>query len=178
MEKKKKDKLFAIVIVAAIAVGTAWTFLTGPEHIEDTNGPDNFSINRITDEEIIKGDYGTTGSLQKGSSQINLGGGVTISSSVKFATKKFTGVYDLVWADYILPSDFEITLYNLQVTGGNFEIMLINDGKIIDHIDINGDGYLRVDNLTGNTVLRLVAESAAFSFEVSQSDFDMFEHYE
>ena len=50
--KKLKDRLFAIAIVIAVIGGFIYANVTGIDHIEDTNGPDDHSLATITAEEI------------------------------------------------------------------------------------------------------------------------------
>lgn len=57
-EKKtnpKQSKLLAIIIAVVVIGFCGYSFLTdGVKHIEDTNGPDNYALATITDENIIK----------------------------------------------------------------------------------------------------------------------------
>ena len=50
--KKQKDKLMVVFILLALIGGFVWSQINGMEHIEDINGPDDYSLAVITDEEI------------------------------------------------------------------------------------------------------------------------------
>ena len=51
--KNIKNKLFVPVILIAVIIAGIMLFNTDLEHIEDTNGADNFELQTITDEDII-----------------------------------------------------------------------------------------------------------------------------
>ena len=53
-----KKILVPVLIVIFVAVCGIWMFSTDAEHIEDTNGADNYSLQQITDSNIIKMDIG------------------------------------------------------------------------------------------------------------------------
>ena len=95
---------------------------------------------------------------------------------VELSAKKFSGVTDILWEDYILPSDFSLSLDHFSVTGGNFRMMVINEGEIIadiqpgDHVDI------LIEDITGYTTVRIAGESAAFSIAMTELQYDLFQH--
>lgn len=80
--------MFSVVLVVVCAI---W-FISDlpPKHIEDTNGADNYSLQTITEENVIKQDMGARGSVSKDEWHIG-----NLSSGVKFSSKKFTGVSSL-----------------------------------------------------------------------------------
>ena len=54
-----KSNLLYILIAVAVVVICGYSFLTSElKHIEDTNGPDDYTLTTITDENIIKQDMG------------------------------------------------------------------------------------------------------------------------
>ena len=87
-------KLFVFVFAAVLVVfGCIWIVNNpGPEHIEDTNGPDNYSLQQITEADVVAYEMGATGGLTKTQSGLKLGG-VGISNGKQFSCKKFTGVH-------------------------------------------------------------------------------------
>ena len=109
--------------------------------------------------------------------RIHLPGGWTISDGVELSAKKFSGVADILWADYILPSDFSLNLDHFSVTGGNFRMMVINEGEIIADIQPGDDISLLIEDLTGYTVVRIAGESAAFRIVLTEHEYDLFEHH-
>ena len=52
--KNKNSKFLWILLAVAVVAFCGYSFLTSDlEHIEDTNGPDNYALTTITDENII-----------------------------------------------------------------------------------------------------------------------------
>ncbi len=106
--------------------------LDDTEPIEDTNGADNYALQVITGQNIIKRDMGTVGGIRIKDDLI--GDGITISS------EGFTGVYDVLYENYIMKSDFNLRMTNLTVTSGNFRTVIVNDDKIVDELEFNSGG--------------------------------------
>lgn len=155
MNEKAKKILFGILAVAVLAVG-GYAFLTSDlEHIEDTNGPEDYSLTVITDENIINQDVGAL-NVKKSTGLLNDG--------ITFSSKKFTGVYRVLVTNYILPSDFHMDLAGFYVNSGNFKMAVVNNGQIIAVVepDIFAECYL--DDLTGTLELIIAGESADFEF--------------
>ena len=59
--EKTKKIIAAVGAVVLIAVCALWFFNSDLEHIEDTNGAENYALQTITDENIIKRDVGAMG---------------------------------------------------------------------------------------------------------------------
>ncbi|MBR5534799.1 MAG: hypothetical protein IKU62_08140 [Ruminiclostridium sp.] len=166
-----KKKLFVLVILLVVLGGTALSLLTAPDAIEDTNGPDNYNLQVINDFDIIDCDMGMTGGISVKEDLI--GSGITISS------KGFTGVYDILWANYIGKSDITLDLTALTVTEGNFKAVLMLDDEIVEVIPFNQEDpfySFRLDDVNGLFVLRLAGESAVFQFSISEHEYERFEH--
>ena len=100
--KNIKSKLFVPVILIVVIIAGIMLFNTDLEHIEDTNGADNFELQTITDEDIAKIEMG---SLNVGVSTNNITNMNEISSS------KFTGVYEVLYTNLIGKSDFLLNIY-------------------------------------------------------------------
>lgn len=152
---KKKSNILWLILAAAIVVVAFFWMNNGLEHIEDTNGPEDFSLQTITDENIINEDMGA---LNVKSSTGLLSDGVTFSSD------KFTGVYRIMLTNFILPSDFDLDVTNFQVNSGNFKMAVVNEGKIVAVIEPDMFASCRLEGLTGTTSLVFAGESADFSF--------------
>ena len=164
----------AILIVFVVIAG--FLFFPRMEHIADTNGAENFSLSTLTEEDILAKSLTCTGGPNRSTGHLSLPGGWEISSGVELYAKKFSGVTDILWADYILPSDFSLSLEHFSVTGGTLRMMVINEGKIIadiqpgDHVDI------LIEDITGYTTVRIAGESAAFSIAMTELQYDLFQH--
>ena len=177
MENKHKTKLpgWAVIpIVVVLVVG--FLFLPKMEHIEDTNGAEDFSLATLTEEDILAKSLTCTGGPNRSTGRLNLPGGWSISDGVELYAKKFSGVTDILWADYILPSDFSLSLDHFSVTGGNFRMMVINEGNIIADIQPGDNIDVLIEGLTGYTTVRIAGESAAFSIAMTELQYDLFQH--
>ncbi len=165
----KKILTLPVLLLAGIVL--FWIFSSSPEPMEDTNGPDNYNLQVIKDSMILDGDMGMTGGVSVKHDLI--GSGITISS------KGFTGVYDVLWNNYLGKSDITLDLTNLVVNGGNFKAVLILDDQIVDVIPFNQEDpfyTFRLDDVNGYFVLRLAGESAEFKFSITELEYDRFEH--
>lgn len=165
--KKIKDTLFIIAVVAVIAIGFLWSHLFGMEHIEDTNGPDDFSLAVITEADIAgKGVKECVGGPNTSRSKLNIMG-VTVSDGTRYYSKQFSGIHMLDSWNLIMDCDLVFNLYEYEVTGGNFLMCVVHDGQIIATVEPAEDGtvtFLMEDVEKGLYELYIAGESAAFSF--------------
>ncbi len=158
-QKNPKQSSILWIILAVAVVGFAgWSFISSDlEHIEDTNGADNYELTIITDENIINQDMGAL-NFKKASSMLN--------DSVTFSSDKFTGVAVICRTTFIFPSTFDIQLTNFHVNEGNFKMAVVNNDKIIAEIKPDMFAECRLDGLMGDTRLVMAGESADFEFYV------------
>lgn len=164
-----------IPIVIVLIIG--FFFLPKMDHIDDTNGPDDFTLVTLTEEDIFASALSCTGGPNTATGRITLPGGWELSKGVKLYADKFSGVADILWADYILPSDFSLDLDHFSVESGNFRMMVINNGQIIAEIEPGDDIRLLIEDITGPTYVRIAGESAAFTIAMSELQYDLFEHH-
>lgn len=78
--------------------------------IEDTNGPDDYSLETITDENIINMDLGASGSAASSDDA---------SQVVKYSSKNFSGVEEICFVNRIMASEVVIDLSTIMVKEGN-----------------------------------------------------------
>ena len=148
----------AIVWIAAIVVLVfgGFSLLTSDlEHIEDTNGLDNYRLQQINDYNIINKDIGA----------LNLNESDQLLSSLPLiSSKKFTGVAD-VYTTNVWGNRFDITLYTTEVRSGNLRIVLIHNDEIVHEFKLNelSESYT-LENPSGFVALRVAGESANFEF--------------
>lgn len=150
-------KLISIIgIVVFVAVFALWMFnYSDLEHIEDTNGTDNYTLQQINDFNIIKMDTGALNVVQSDELFNNL---------PTFKSKKFTGVYE-VYGTNIVGNRFDITLYNTTVKEGNFKIVLVYNDEIVHEFALNElEQTYTIEKPKGNISLRIAGESADFKF--------------
>ena len=154
MEKIKKI-LMGIAIVVVVVIGTYSMFTTDIEHIEDTNGTDNYNLQIITDDNIIKMDVGAL-NFNKPKEFFN--------NLPTFKSNKFTGVSE-IYLSNIVGNRFDITLYNLWVESGNFKVVLVHNDEIVHEFKLNEvTEHYTLENPNGTVALRIAGESAAFEF--------------
>lgn len=174
-EKTGKLPGWAVIpIILVLVIG--FFFLPKMEHIADANGPDDFTLATLTEADLLAKDLTCTGGPNYSAGHIALPGGWELSSGVKLSADKFSGITDILWTDYILPSDFSLDLEHFTVEGGNFRMMVINDGKIIADIEPGDNISIVIEDLTGPTCVRIAGESAAFTIVMSQFQYDLFTH--
>ena len=152
----KQNNILWIIVAVVVIAFCAYSVLTSDlEHIEDTNGPDNYAPAVITDEDIVKQEMGA---LNVGLSKDVFASGVTCSSS------KFTGVYRVFQTNFLFNSDFRMDLLNFHVNSGNFRMCLVNNGKIIAEVEPGMTSEVLLHDLNGSFELVIAGESADFTF--------------
>jgi len=128
---------------------------------EDTNGNDDYTLQTITDENIIKLETGASGLKY---TENHLG---EIIASYEYSSKNFNGVEQIYLTNFVLPSDIEIYIGHMNVKKGNFRLVVINEEKIIFDIPLDAFGdTFRFENLTGSFSVHVAGESAAFEFYI------------
>ena len=163
-EKKthpKQSKLFAIIIAVVVIGFFSYSFLTDDvKHIEDTNGPDNYALATITDENIIKQDMGAL-NVNKSTDLLNDG--------ITFKSNKFSGVSEVFQTNFLFNSDFFMDIAGFWVKGGNFRMCIVNEGKIIADVEPGMFATCELDDLNGAFSLIIAGESAEFEFTLDRS---------
>lgn len=151
-------KLFSFLFAALLclhltACGTTY---------EDTNGADDFTLQTITDENIIQLNTGASG-LSYSEESLD---GMLLSS--EYSAKNFNGVEQIYLTNLLLPSDVYVYIGHMDVQAGNFKLVVINNDQIIHEfpLDTFNQEFL-FENLTGSFALHVAGESAAFSFHIS-----------
>ena len=157
MNEKRKKLLPLLAAVALIVVAVIWFTGSNLEHIADTNGPDNFALQVITDDNIRKLDVGARNVGQSSS--------ILTGDTVTYSSKKFTGVYE-VFSTNIITNRYEITVNHARVDAGNFKMVLCVDNEIIHEFTLNELSQTFVlENVRGTISLRIAGESADFMFD-------------
>ena len=163
----KKILLIACAIVLVVVI-VGWSILNpGPEHIEDTNGAENYSLQQITPKDVAEHKMGARGG--PGTSETHWEfGKLEVSSGMKYSSRKFTGVYLLYSATIFKGSDIYLYLPNFSVKSGNFAFYVLLDGEIIGEAkpDEYGCAELLIENIdkTGKVEYVIAGESANFEF--------------
>lgn len=152
-------KILPIAIAAILVVAMAvWFIMDKPEHIEDTNGADNYSLQTITDENICKLDMSALNIVEDNN---------IVGEAVTYKSEKFSGVYE-VFTENIVTNRYEITVNHAKVNAGNFKMVLCVDDKIVHTFKLNELSQTFVlENVKGSVSLRIAGESAEFMFDYS-----------
>lgn len=168
ISEKTKKTLGSILVLLVFAGAGVWMLLNpGPEHIADTNGPDNYALQQITEADVVDMQMGSRGGVSTSETHLNFEN-LSISSGIKYSCKKFTGVHRIYTATILKGSDIFISLSDYQVNSGNFAFYVVLDGEVIGQVDYNEFGiaeFLLEDiEKTGTVEYILAGESADFRF--------------
>lgn len=153
-----KKILYAILGIAVLVVCIIWFINDDFTHIEDTNGADNYSLQTITDEDIVKREMASMGAGTKTDS---------LTNTETHFSNKFSGV-TAIYTDNIIFSSGEITftVNHAEVTKGNFKIVLVVDDEIVHEFKLNElTQSFTLEDVKGEIALVIAGESAAYSFD-------------
>lgn len=156
LNEKTKKILIGIGALVLIVVSAVWFMQTDLEHIEDTNGADNYNLQTITDSNIINRDIGAMGLKISNS---------TVTNTTSYSSEKFTGVEE-IYGENIVANRMEFNINHASVTEGNFKIVLLVDDEIVHEFKLNElmQTYV-LENPSGYVSLRIAGESANFMFD-------------
>ena len=152
MKKLMVIALSLCLVMSLVGCGTQY---------EDTNGDDNFSLQTITDQNIIKLDVGSSALNY---TEENLG---DLLYSSEYSSKNFNGVAQIYQTNCLLPSDLEVYIGHMNVTKGNFQLAVINNDEIIYEIPLDSFGdTFRFEDISGSFAIHVAGESASFEFYI------------
>ena len=123
-----------IAILVLLCIGVSFCLCAC--HIEDKNGPDDYSLVEITEEKLINGASAYT----QTQSIIN-----ETQNSIDFDCEKFSGVKTLKKITFIGGIRLEIN-YDIELDSGNFRAVLIHDGEIVMDLPVGEDQQIVIDN--------------------------------
>lgn len=127
--------------------------------IEDTNGPDDYSLETITDENIINMDLGASGSAASSDDA---------SQVVKYSSKNFSGVEEICSVNRITASEVIIDLSTIMVKEGNFRLVVVYNDEIVHDFDLEEmSQQFKLEDVEGNVSVRIAGESASYEFYLS-----------
>ena len=149
--KKKLPLIGAVIFVIVFAV----MMFSSPkiEHVEDTNGAENYRLQTITDSNIILRDIGAKG-LKTTTNNI--------TDTTEYKADKFTGVEEIYGVN-IKGNRIDITMTNLQVDSGNFKAVVLHNDEIVHEFKLNEMmETFTLKNPDGYVAIRIAGESADF----------------
>lgn len=144
--------LLLVVAVVLIELGGNM----GGVYYEDTNGDDNFALQTITDEDILKGKIEADG----------LSGNVNSSTGEEnYLSNSFSGVCTL-FSQESNGEDVEFTVEYITVEKGNFKMAVVVNEKIIHEFNLGESNQsYTVENARGQVSLIVAGESAKCDFK-------------
>ena len=150
-----------IFIILCICVCVCLGFAACSKQYEDTNGSDNFTLQSISDQNIINLETGASGLNY---TEENWAG---VISSAEYSASNFNGVEQIFLTNYILPSDVEVYIGHMNVKSGNFRLVAICDDEIIHEFALDAfNETIRFEDLTGAFSIHVAGESAKFEFSI------------
>lgn len=167
--KKFFGLIFAVVMIVVAIVLVIKN--PGPEHIEDTNGPDNYALQQITPEDVVAQEMGARGGLTTEEKKFGFAG-ISVSKGLKYSCKQFTDVSQVYTSTIFKGSDILVRLEDFRIESGNFAFFVILDGEIVAELrpDESGRVDYTFENVedTGCLEYVIAGESANFQFSVPQ----------
>ena len=151
---KNPKTMLILLVLAVVAVFSLFPTLSNNIDIKDTNGPENYSLCELTDEDIIEGiDGDITETTQQG------------SDTHFFTGRLFSGA-EVLYNFENPGKSYTITLSKISVTEGNLRIVLVVDNKIVYDFEPNKPSQsYTVSGFTNNASLRVAGESAIFDLK-------------
>lgn len=152
-----KKKLLSVLLVLVFVLG----FTACGVEIADTNGPDDYSLATITDENIINQDLGASSySMSPGSDSENY-----LTETTKFKGSEFSGVAELYGSNYLGKSDVTIDVSAFTINSGNFRLLVLLDDEIV--YEFKPDELMEsceLKDINGYVSVRMAGETADFKF--------------
>lgn len=168
LDSKIKNILWGVFAVVLVIVVAVWMLVNpAPEHMEDTNGADNYSLQTITEQDVIEQKMGARGTVNERETHIDIAGW-SISDGTKYSSKKFTGVYLLHSTTLMKGSDIYVSLAEFNIKEGNFAFFVVFDGEIVGQVEPSENALAEflLENVekTGTLEYIIAGESANFEF--------------
>lgn len=153
-----KKKMFIFLLAAMMC----FSLTACGEEYEDTNGADDFSLQTITDENIIKRDIGASGLSY---SEEELGAGL---ESSEYYSDNFNGVEQIYLNTYFGKSDVTVYIGTMSVEKGNFKMAVILNDEIIKEIPLDTfNEIFYFEDISGDFSIVVAGESADFEFSIN-----------
>lgn len=142
-------KLLYILLPVFIVLPLSLFFMTS---YTDNNGSSDFSLETLTDQDIIQGTGTTTIMTSK----------VTTNNKTVCKARTISGV--AVLFEKNLENDTLNMVVSCEITKGNARLVLVIDDKIVHDFVINEENqHFALHNVTGKVCLKLAGESAGYS---------------
>lgn len=141
-------KKYALLLVFLLLLPLT---LTGCKTYEDTNGPDDYSLQTLTEQNILRGGSCTkVGSMETVSDNLHTVRVKTLNGVDTLETFSAAGSYTI--------------LLSSEVTKGNARLVLCTGDEILHDFNLNGDYQVWTFTVgSSNVYLRIAGESCGFS---------------
>ncbi len=143
--------VFLVLIVALVGLGSRF----GGAYYEDTNGDSDYSLQTITDENIIKRDTQSKGLVVH----------CDANGNESYISTCFSGV-ESVFLKELNGENTEITVDYLSVKKGNFKMAVVVNEQIVHEFNINErEQTYSIQGVNGEMWLVVAGETAECDFD-------------
>lgn len=172
-KKANKKRIIAGFLIAFVLTGITFVRVA-VSHIKykDTNGPDNFSLQHITDEEILNNYTNVTTNNYIYHSSGEATGFENFSGydhQNMFASAEKLSGKQVIQATKALTNNIEITA-DTKIKSGNFRLVVVIDEEIYDDFKINTKDTIKIKNCKDKEILvYIVGENAKFEATIERT---------
>lgn len=145
------------ITALAISVLIACVCLCSCVYIADTNGDDDYSLGKLTEEDIINS---TEYQIRSVNSRKEANG------TYKYSITGLSGVYTLKKVE----GSYGVLSFNVTITlhSGNLRACVVKNGEIVREIPIGEFTQINISNPDGKYEIKLAGESASFDLEINK----------
>lgn len=142
-------KIFCTFLVIAVLVSLSGCMASA---YEDTNGEDNFSLQTLTDQDIIQGTNTTS----------FMSSTVTLNNKTVCKVQTMSGVDELF--EKRMKNETLDMVVSCEIVKGNARLVLVIDDKIVHDFALNENNQQFIlENVTGKVCLKIAGESTGYS---------------
>lgn len=176
IKKNLKNVYIVIAFLLCVAVFcVAMSLWSDSQHIEDTNGMDNYTLETITDAELISLNTSSTADSVEHGTYGNKSGvnqnSVADYDIIKYSSERTSGI-KVMQATKVSKDTLILTIDNV-VESGNCKIVIVIDGEIYTEIQLNSQNTIELKDMQGKEVFVVIGcESAKLDFEISRTQED------
>lgn len=172
-KKANKKRIIAGFVIAFVLTGISFgSVAINHNKYKDTNGADNFSLQHITDEQILNNSTNITTSNYIYHSSGEATGFENFSDydyDNMFASAEKLSGKQVIQATKALTNNVEITA-ETKVENGNFRLAVVIDKEIYDDFKINTKDTIKIKNCKGKDILvYIVGENAKFEATIERN---------
>ncbi len=167
--------IFAIVVTVFACYRIIYSFMISNEKtIEDSNGPDDFSVVSITDEEIANALYSKNTAFAFGLEVEGSSSDIADKSlkgvdydKTRYSAHSISGIF-IANATKTDDDSMKLCITN-TVESGNMEVFVFIDNKLYREVNINEKTEMLLEGISGKTVyVKVACESAKMTVEVQR----------